>query len=162
MTRNNIFDVAIALVRQLTAHLSRTSSLSHGFSKPNAIARNGSRQGSSRNPTGFSASSTAFASPSSYANQPLQPNSAVGLNTSLLRDIVMASLNCPGFSDKQRWYIADCAKPIIGDKVLRISSWSFATPFTILSRKPGYEEDVMEVSLVSFRQHLTSATILCL
>ena len=65
------------------------------------------------------------------------------LTEPLLRDFLMAALNTPGFSEKQRWVLYDMSE--YAKAHFRVSSFLKDWPFETLGRKPNVEEDVIDV-----------------
>ena len=81
------------------------------------------------------------------------------LTEQLLKDLLMAGLNAPGFSEKQRWELfelTDCAK-----FQFRVSPLLQHWPFEALGRKPHMEDDVIEVSQLCFGLLLSRARMSC-
>ncbi len=69
------------------------------------------------------------------------------LTETLLHDLLMAALNAPGFSEKQRWELFEISG--YARSHFRVSPLLQYWPFEVLGRKPNVEEDVAEV-----RSHL--------
>ena len=72
-----------------------------------------------------------------------------GLNETFLRELVLAGMNAHGFSDRQRWELFMAAAGVLGREWIRLSSFMGRWPFETLGRKSAWEEDVVEVRLVS-------------
>ena len=70
------------------------------------------------------------------------------ITESLLNEVLMAGLNAPAFSERQRWELRHTAEDV-GEKI-RLSPLTACWPFEVLCRKAGSDEDVVEVSLFSF------------
>ena len=71
------------------------------------------------------------------------------LTHSLLDDLLLAGLNAPGISEKQKWELVITAE-WAGMKV-RISPLAGWWPFEVVGRRQGFEEEVVEVSqLIAF------------
>ena len=62
----------------------------------------------------------------------------------LLHDLLMAALNAPGFSEKQRWELFEISG--YARSHFRVSPLLQYWPFEVLGRKPNMEEDVVEVT----------------
>ena len=67
----------------------------------------------------------------------------------LLKDLLSAALNAAGFSERQRWELSEATD--FARHHFRISPLSQWWPFEVLGRKPNIDEDVVEVSMGSFR-----------
>ena len=65
------------------------------------------------------------------------------LTEALLHDLLMAALNAPGFSEKQRWELFEISG--YARSRFRVSPLLQYWPFEVLGRKPKVEEDVVEV-----------------
>ena len=65
------------------------------------------------------------------------------LTEALLHDLLMAALNAPGFSEKQRWELFEISG--YARSRFRVSPLLQYWPFEVLGRKPNVEEDVVEV-----------------
>ena len=65
------------------------------------------------------------------------------LTQQLLKDLLMAALNAPGFSEKQRWELFQGSE--YGRVNFRLSPLLKYWPWEVLSRKVHAEEDVVEV-----------------
>ncbi len=65
------------------------------------------------------------------------------LTEALLHDLLMAALNAPGFSEKQRWELFEISG--YARSHFRVSPLLQYWPFEVLGRKPNVEEDVAEV-----------------
>ena len=63
----------------------------------------------------------------------------------LLEELLLAGLNAPGFSERQRWELVTLAD-WAGDKI-QMSPLCRIWPFEVLGRRAGVAEDVVEVSL---------------
>ena len=70
----------------------------------------------------------------------------LGLTQMLLTDLLMAALNAPGFSEKQRWELRE-ASDFAGQRV-RISPLAQVWPFEVLCRKAGFDDDVIRVRIL--------------
>ena len=66
------------------------------------------------------------------------------LTEALLHDLLMAALNAPGFSEKQRWELFEISG--YARSRFRVSPLLQYWPFEVLGRKPNMEEDVVEVT----------------
>ena len=66
------------------------------------------------------------------------------LTEALLHDLLMAALNAPGFSEKQRWELFEVSG--YARSRFRVSPLLQFWPFEVLGRKPNVEEDVVEVT----------------
>ncbi|KAL8815488.1 MAG: hypothetical protein Q9191_008462, partial [Dirinaria sp. TL-2023a] len=75
-----------------------------------------------------------------------------GLTPSLLEDLLLAGLNAPGFSERQRWELVSAAEGA-GEKV-RISPLARWWPFEVLGRRQGKKEDVVEYYVNLLTRHL--------
>ncbi|KAL9098383.1 MAG: hypothetical protein Q9163_005947 [Psora crenata] len=109
----------------------------------------------SRNPSLETSPINAFGPFSNYKPPPsVYNNAGVGctvmprtggmkpLNAGLLRDLLSAALNAPGFSEKQRWELYHTAD--LANRSFSISPLAREWPFEVLGRKRGMEEDVVE------------------
>ena len=76
------------------------------------------------------------------------------LNDDLLEELLYTCLNCPGFSERQRWEFTRCCG-VIGLAV-RISPLAKDWPFNVLGRKPDVPEDVMEFYVDRLTRHLAN------
>ena len=65
------------------------------------------------------------------------------LTEALLHDLLMAAVNAPGFSEKQRWELFEISG--YASSRFRVSPLLQYWPFEVLGRKPNVEEDVVEV-----------------
>ena len=72
------------------------------------------------------------------------PGAIQELNIGLLKDLMSAALNAPGFSERQRWELYNTGDLIKGHFL--VSPLAQSWPFEVLGRKRGIEEDVVEVS----------------
>ena len=72
-----------------------------------------------------------------------RPGVSQDLNTGLLKDLLSAALNAPGFSERQRWELHRTADLVKAQ--FSISPLAQSWPFEVLGRKRGVEEDVVEV-----------------
>ena len=61
----------------------------------------------------------------------------------LLHDLLMAALNAPAFSEKQRWELFEISG--YARSRFRVSPLLQYWPFEVLGRKANVEEDVVEV-----------------
>ena len=66
------------------------------------------------------------------------------LTEALLHDLLMAALNAPGFSERQRWELFEISG--YARSHFRVSPLLQYWPFEVLGRKPNMEEDVREVT----------------
>lgn len=66
------------------------------------------------------------------------------LTEQLLKDLLLAGLNAPGFSEKQRWELFDMSD--YAKRQFRVSPLLQHWPFEVLGRKPHMEDDVVDVS----------------
>ncbi|KAL9125123.1 MAG: hypothetical protein Q9217_005622 [Psora testacea] len=71
-----------------------------------------------------------------------RPGGVKPLNIGLLRDLLSAALNAPGFSEKQRWELYHTAELV--NRSFLISPLAREWPFEVLGRRRGVEEDVVE------------------
>ena len=78
------------------------------------------------------------------------------LNEALLSELLFAGLNCPGFSEKQRWELTRCCGPV--GLSVRISPLAMYWPFKVLGRKANVPEDVMEYYIDRLTKHLDIKT----
>lgn len=86
----------------------------------------------------------------------LKRGGAPNITQNLLTELIFAGLNAPGFSEKQRWLLVEAAE-YAGDEV-KLSPLMKWWPWETLGRKPGSEEDVVEVCVIFSRlfKHITS------
>ena len=68
------------------------------------------------------------------------------LTEDLLSELLHAGLNAPGFSEQQKWRLWQGLLPF-SHRVARMSFLSEGWPWFALSRKPGSDEDVVQVSV---------------
>ena len=76
---------------------------------------------------------------SSFSRSPTQ------LTPQLLKDLLSAALNAPGFSEKQRWELYQSSEH--GRESYRMSPLLQYWPFEVLSRKAHMDENLVEVKL---------------
>lgn len=69
---------------------------------------------------------------------------APNVSESLLTEVLLAGLNAPAFSERQRWELCHAAEEV-GQKV-RLSPLAHWWPFHVLGRKAGFDEDLVDVS----------------
>ena len=163
-TRNALFNATLSLVKTLVAFLRRSSSISS--------------QGHRTNPSHDSNLSAIIPFPSlpTQNSSLFRPDLSAseltkldmrekGLNEGLLKELVLAGMNAYGFSDAQRYEIYLTASPILGRDWIRLSPLMPKWPFEAVGRKPGFEEDVVEVCsprLFSFLVFFAPLSILSL
>jgi hypothetical protein len=100
---------------------------------------------------------TAFSSLSMHGGGQPSHGGMPLLTEQLLKDLLMAGLNAPGFSEKQRWELfemTDYAK-----RQFRVSPLLQHWPFEALGRKPHMEDDVIEVSQSCFALLLSQTRV---
>lgn len=90
-----------------------------------------------------SSASTIFDSPSKHGHSASFGGTPL-LTEQLLKDLLMAGLNAPGFSEKQHWELYQMSE--YARQHFRMSPLLQHWPWEVLSRKPHVEEDVVEVS----------------
>ena len=78
------------------------------------------------------------------------------LNEALLSELLYAGLNCPGFSERQRWELTRACGVVGG--AARVSPLAKDWPFMVLGRKPNVPEDVMEFYIDRLTKHLDIKT----
>ena len=78
------------------------------------------------------------------------------LSEALLQELLYAGLNCPGFTEKQRWELTRCCG-VVGLGV-RISPLAMYWPFKFLGRKANVPEDLMEYYIDRLTKHLDIKT----
>ena len=67
------------------------------------------------------------------------------VNHNLLFEYMITGLNAPGFSERQRWELVQVAEHT--GQSIRISPLSQWWPWEALGRRPGIEEDVVQVRI---------------
>ena len=78
------------------------------------------------------------------------------LNDDLLEELLYTCLNCPGFSERQRFELTRCSG-VIGLAV-RISPLAKDWPFNVLGRRPDIPEDLMDYYVDRLTKHLAIRT----
>ena len=84
----------------------------------------------------------------------LKRDRVLNLDKELLFQLLLAGLNAPGFSERQRWELLEAAE-YRGDDI-RLSPLSQWWPWEALGRRAGVPEDVIEVSDVHLHVLLVS------
>lgn len=68
------------------------------------------------------------------------------INQSLLTELMFAGLNAPGFSERQRWVLAEAAE--YREDEVKLSPLMKWWPWETLGRKTDAEEEVFEVCMI--------------
>lgn len=73
---------------------------------------------------------------------------ALHVNPSLLNELLVAGLNAPGFSERQRWQLVQAAE--FAGRDVKLSPLLKWWPWEVLGRKQDSDEDVVEVRAIFF------------